>query len=182
MEPTEEIIGNGAEPERRFNFNTAAAIFFITFAIVLFLLIPTQIDKPWIVLGVSQSSLPPKLFPQVVSASFLFLGIWLFVKSFSLHQRNELRDLDREAITNVTVTLCIMAGFVLLMVNIGFVLGSAVMITVMSTYFGNRNYYLTAVVSISIPMALFFLFRRVLLVELPPFPIDIYPLTHWSLI
>jgi predicted RND superfamily exporter protein len=68
------------------------------------------------------------------------------------------------------------------MVNIGFVLGSAVMIAVMSTYFGNRNYYLTAVVSISIPMALFFLFRRVLLVELPPFPIDIYPLTHWSLI
>jgi predicted RND superfamily exporter protein len=68
------------------------------------------------------------------------------------------------------------------MVNIGFVLGSAVMIAVMSTYFGNRNYYLTAVVSISIPMTLFFLFRRVLLVELPPFPIDIYPLTHWSLI
>ena len=37
-------------------------------------------------------------------------------------------------------------------------------------------------VSIGIPMAIFFLFRRVLLTELPPFPIDIYPLTHWSLI
>jgi hypothetical protein len=182
VEPTEEIAGNGAAPERRFNFNSAAAVFFITFAIALFVLIPTQIDKPWIVLGASQSTLPPELFPQVVSVSFLILGIWLFVKSFSLHQRNELRDLDREAITNVGVTLVIMAAYVPLMVNLGFVVGSAAMIAVMSTYFGNRNYVLTALVSIGIPMALFFLFRRVLLTELPPFPIDIYPLTHWSLI
>jgi hypothetical protein len=180
--PTEEITGDGAAPERRFNFNTVAAVLFITFAIVLFLLIPTQIDKPWIVLGVSQSTLPPELFPQVVSASFLFLGIWLFVKSFSLHQRNELRDLNREAIKNVGVTLVMMAAYVPLMVNWGFVVGSAAMIAVMSTYFGNRNYVLAAVVSIGIPMTVFFLFRRVLLTELPPFPIDIYPLTHWSLI
>ena len=166
----------------RINFNTVAAAFFIAFAITLFLLIPFHIDKPLIVLVGSQSNLSAELFPQMVASSFLVLGIWFFVKSFSIDQRNELRDLDREAITNVTVTLCIMAGFVLLMVNIGFVLGSAVMIAVMSTYFGNRNYVLTAVVSIGIPMTVFFLFRRVLLTELPPFPIDVYPLTHWSLI
>ena len=166
----------------RINFNTVAAAFFVTFAVALFLLIPFHIDKPLIVLVGSQSNLSAELFPQMVAASFLILGIWYFAKSFSIDQRNELRDLDREAITNVGVTLVIMAAYVFLMVNLGFVIGSAVMIAVMSTYFGNRNYYLTAVVSISIPMALFFLFRRVLLVELPPFPIDIYPLTHWSLI
>jgi len=182
VEPTPEIVGDEAEPPRRFNFNTVAATFFIAFAIALFLIIPYHIEKPWIVLGASQSNLPPELFPQMVASSFIILGIWLFAKSFSLHQKNELRDLDREAITNVSVTLVIMAAYVFLMVNIGFVLGSAAMITVMSTYFGNRNYGLTFVVSIGIPMALFFLFRRVLLVELPPFPIDIYPLTHWSLI
>ena len=182
MNPSNEIVGKDVEPARRFNFNTVAAVFFITFAIALFLLIPTQIDKPWIVLGASQSSLPPELFPQVVAASFLILGIWLFVISFSLHQRNQLRDLDREAITNVGGTLVIMAAYVPLMVNLGFVIGSAAMIAVMSTYFGNRNYVLTALVSIGVPMTLFFLFRRVLLTELPPFPIDIYPLTHWSLI
>jgi len=166
----------------RINFNTVAAAFFVTFAVALFLLIPFHIDKPLIVLVGSQSNLSAELFPQMVAASFLILGIWYFAKSFSIDQRNELRDLDREAITNVGVTLVIMAAYVFLMVNLGFVIGSAVMIAVMSTYFGNRNYYLTAVVSISIPMTLFFLFRRVLLVELPPFPIDIYPLTHWSLI
>lgn len=177
-----ETVKDEAAPLRRFNFNTAAALVFIAFAIALFLLIPTQIDKPWIVLGASQSTLPPELFPQVVASSFLILGLWLLIKSFSLHQRNELRDLDREAITNVSVTLLIMAGYVFLMVNLGFVVGSAVMIAAMSTYFGNRNYILTVAVSIFVPMILFFLFRRVLFTELPPFPIDIYPLTHWSLI
>ena len=166
----------------RINFNTVAAVSFIAFAIVLFLLIPFHIDKPLIVLAGSQSDLSAELIPQMVASSFLILGVWYFVKSFSLDQRNELRDLDREAIQNVCVTLVIMAAYVPLMVNLGFVVGSAAMIAVMSTYFGNRNYYLAAVVSISIPMVLFFLFRRVLLTELPPFPIDIYPLTHWSLI
>jgi len=168
--------------KERVNFNTVAAAFFITFAITLFLLIPFHIDKPLIVLAGSQSNLSAELFPQMVASSFLILGIWLLAKSFSIDQRNELRDLDREAVTNVSITLAMMAAYVFLMVNIGFVLGSAAMITVMSTYFGNRNYYLTAGVSIGIPMTLFFLFRRVLLVELPPFPIAIYPLTHWSLI
>lgn len=182
MEPSEDIGANGAEPARRFNFNTAAAVFFIGFAILLYLLIPHYIDKPLIVLAGSQSHLSAELFPQLVSASFLILGLWLFVKSFSIDQRNELRDLDREAITNVTITLIIMGAYVPLMVDLGFVVGSAAMVAVLSTYFGNRNYYLTAVISIFVPMAIFFVFRRVLLTELPPFPIDIYPLTHWSLI
>ena len=182
MEPSDEIAGNGAASVRHFNFNTASAIFFITFAVILFLLIPHHIDKPFIVLIASQSKLAPELFPQLVASSFLILGIWLFAKSFSIDQHNELRDLDREAITNVCVTLVIMAAYVPLMVNLGFVVGSAAMIVVMSTYFGNRNYVLAALISIFIPMLIFFLFRRVLLTELPPFPIDIYPLTHWSLI
>jgi len=181
MDPSPEIADSAA-PQRQFNFNTVAAVVFVAGAIILYLLIPTQIDKPLIMLGASQSNLSPELFPQMVAASFLILGGWLFLKSFSLDQRNELRDLDREAITNVGITLVVMAAYVYLMVNLGFVLGSAIMIAVLSTYYGNRNYVLTAVVSIFVPMLIFFLFRRVLLTELPPFPIDIYPLTHWSLI
>ncbi|MEE3051084.1 MAG: tripartite tricarboxylate transporter TctB family protein [Pseudomonadota bacterium] len=182
MDPLKENVARQMELVCRFNFNTVMALFFIAVAVALFVLIPYHIDKPWIVLAGSQSNLAPELFPQIVASSFLILGTWLLAKSFSLHQRNELRDLDREAITNVGVTLVIMAAYVYLMVNLGFVIGSATMIAVMSTYFGNRNYFLTFAVSIGIPMGLFFLFRRVLLTELPPFPIDIYPLTHWSLI
>jgi magnesium-transporting ATPase (P-type) len=172
----------GGELSQRYNFNTVAAVVFILMSGVLYVIIPSQIDKPLIVLGASQASLPPELFPQMIAVGFLVLGMWLFFTSFSIEQRNELRDLDREAIVNVTVTLAVMALYVVLMVHLGFVVGSAIMIALLSTYFGNRNFALGILVSIFVPMALFFTFRWLLKTELPPFPIDIYPLTNWSLI
>ena len=169
--------------ERKFNFNTVAAIVFITLGLMLFLIIPYHIDEPLIKLkAIGQVDLPAELFPQIIATALVILGIWYFVKSFAIDQVNELRNLDREAITNVTITLILMAIYVPLMVNLGFVVGSAMMIFAMSTYFGNRNYFLGAALSVLLPMLIFFIFRRLLLTELPPFPIDIYPLTHWSLI
>lgn len=73
---------------------------------------------------------------------------------------------------NVTVTVVIMAGYVYVMVNLGFVVGSALMIMVMSTYFGNRNYWLSGAVSVIIPLLVFVLFTKVLITSLPPFPVD----------
>jgi len=179
---TPDISGGFAGKLQNWNFNTVAAVFFVVLAVVLYFIIPNYIDKPLIVLGISQSSLPPETFPQAVSVCFFVLGIWFAVKSFSLDQKNDLRDLDRESLVNVSVTLILMAIYVPLMVNLGFVLGSALMVFAMSTYFGNRNFLLAGAISIFIPMAIFFTFRRLLQTELPPFPIDIYPLTHWSLI
>ena len=181
----DEVENNGsgeAALKRKVNFNTVAAVLFIMLSGVLFLLIPTQIDKPLIVITGSQANMPAELFPQLVATAFLILGVWFFMKSFSLQQSNDLLALDQEAITNVTVTLVMMAIYVPLMVNLGFVVGSAIMVMAMSTYFGNRNFWLSGAVSIVLPMAMFFMFRRLLLVELPPFPIDIFPLTNWSLI
>lgn len=167
---------------RRINFNTVAALLFVALSGVIFLIIPSQIDEPLIRLGASQSDLPPELFPQLVAAAFGLLGLWFLRNSFSLRQRNELRDLDRAAVVNVAATFAVMAIYVVLMVELGFVLGSAIMVFALSTFFGNRNFLLSGAVAIAIPMGLFFVFRRYLLVDLPPFPIDIYPLTNWSLI
>ena len=167
---------------KNLNFNTVSAIIFIVLGVFLYVVIPSQIDKPIIQLSTGQFNLPPELFPQIVAICMFLLGLWYLIKSFSIKQVNELRDLDKEAITNVTITLIMMAIYVLLMVNLGFVVGSAIMIFSMSTYFGNQNYILGILLGIFLPMLLFVCFRRLLLVELPPFPIDIYPLTHWSLI
>jgi hypothetical protein len=181
------VSGSAAPPQknssvRQFNFNTVAAVLFIILAVVIYLIIPSQIDKPLIKLGASQSDLPPELFPQLVAIAFGILGLWYLWRSFNLRQRNELRDLDREAIVNVEVTFACMAAYVFLMVALGFVLGSAIMVFGLSTFFGNRNFWLSGAVAVLIPMTIFFVFRHFLLVELPPFPIDIYPLTNWSLI
>lgn len=167
----------------QYNFNTVAAVGFVALGIALFVVIPYQIDKPLIqIAAAGQSNLSPELFPRLVAIAMVALGIWYFCQSFSIEQVNELRLLDREAIVNVLVTLSLMAIYVPLMVNLGFVVGSAFMVFAMSTYFGNRSFILGALISIFLPMGIFFVFRRLLLTELPPFPIDIYPLTNWSLI
>ena len=108
----------------------------------------------------------------LLAASLFVLGIWYFLKSFVINQKNDLKDLDREAITNVVVTLILMAIYVPLMVNLGFVFGSAVMIFLMSTYFGNRNFLLGGGISLFLPMVIYLVFLKVLFIELPAFPID----------
>ena len=78
--------------EKKFNFNTIAAICFIALSILLLIFIPSQIDKPLIQLSFGQFNLPPELFPQIIAGCMLALGAWFFYKSFSLEQVNELRN------------------------------------------------------------------------------------------
>lgn len=161
------------ESAKRFNFNTIAALVFIALGIGLFLIIPHQIDKPFINIGgAGQSNLDAEAFPQMLAGVFVALGVWFLWVSFSLREHNELLDLDREAIINVAVTLVIMTAYVWLMVSAGFVIGSAIMIFVMSSYFGNRNFALGAAVSLVVPLVVFVLFTKVLVTSLPPFPVD----------
>lgn len=161
------------ETAKRFNFNTIAALVFIALGIGLFLIIPHQIDKPLINIGgAGQSNLDAEAFPQMLAGVFVLLGAWFLWVSFSLREHNELLDLDGEAIINVAVTLVIMSVYVWLMVSAGFVIGSAIMIFAMSTYFGNRNFMLGAAVSVVVPLVVFVLFTKVLVTSLPPFPVD----------
>ena len=78
------------------------------------------------------------------------------------------------AAANVAITLVAMATYALLMPSLGFVVSSALLIAFLATFFGNRNYYLTAVVSIVVPVAIFFTFTKLLATSLPPFPIDTF--------
>ncbi len=169
---TADQTANGQTTQRRFNFNTVAAIIFIGLAIGLYLIIPYHIDKPLIQLSVGQFNLPPELFPQIVAIVLFLLGVWFLIVSFGIDQKNLLRDLDKEAITNVTITLIMMAIYVPLMVNLGFVFGSAILVFAMSTYFGNRSFLLGGAISLIIPMGIYLIFLKVLFIELPPFPVD----------
>ena len=49
-----------------------------------------------------------------------------------------------------------MAAYGPAMMALGFVVSSAIMIALLATFYGNRNYYLTAFVSIIVPVAIFY--------------------------
>lgn len=151
------------------NFNTVSAIFFVLFSGLLFVLIPTQIEKPLIILGQSPG-VDPALFPHIVASGFGLLGVWFFIKSFKLQERNGLRDLDKEAIINVSTSVAVFLAYALLMEPIGFIPSSALMIFGLAVFYGIRNLALIAVISISVPTVTYFIFTRGLKVFLPEIP------------
>jgi hypothetical protein len=143
-------VSRQPESAKRFNFNTIATLVFIGLGIGLFLIIPHQIDKPLINIGgAGQSNLDAEGFPQLLAGVFVLLGAWFLWVSFSLREHNGLLDLDGEALTKVAVTLVIMSAYVWLMISAGFVIGSAIIIFAMSTYFGNRNFALGGAISLA---------------------------------
>ena len=176
MKSTNLRGGDGAAPisPGRVNFNTIASVFVIAFAIAMFVLIPSQIEKPIIVLAEDAMSLKASLFPQLVAAALLVLGIWFFFKSFSLTETNRLRELKLPAIANVSITLVAMGAYAPLMASVGFVVSSVLLIAFLATFYGNRNYTLTAAVAITVPVAIFYTFTKWLATSLPPFPIDTF--------
>lgn len=165
----------------RANFNTVAALAFTTFGVLLLVIIPYQIDEPLIALAEDENNLVASFFPTLVASGLVLLGIWFFFKSFSIRQRNDLLALDREAIVNVVVSLAAMAVYGVLMMFVGFVLASTLLIAFLATFYGNRNYYVTAAVSIIIPIAIFYTFTKLLATYLPPFPIDSF-FTRYSIL
>lgn len=181
MNSPEKIVENDAGAARRFNFNTVSGILFAVLSVVLFLIIPDQIEKPLFVFEESENDLKPSLFPQLVAAGFGALGVWLFFKSFSVREENELKNLNRQAIANVLVTLLVMALYTPLLMQVGFVVASAIVIATLSTFFGNKSYGLTALVSIAVPISIFYVFTKLLATYLPPFPIDTL-LTRFSIL
>ena len=54
----------------KFNFNTVCAIGFVVLSGFLFVIIPTQIEKPMVIFGQSLNALDPALFPSIVASAF----------------------------------------------------------------------------------------------------------------
>jgi putative tricarboxylic transport membrane protein len=155
---------------RKLNFNAVAALVSVVFAAVLFFITPYQVEKPVVVFGQSLNALDPTLFPRLVALGIFGLGIRYFFKSFSLHEHNRFRDLDREGYINVGVSLAAFTLYALLMEPLGFILSSVLLVAGLSTFYGVRNRLLVAAVSVGIPVAIYFAFTRMLQVFLPAFP------------
>ena len=151
----------------RFNFNTIAALAFVLLGIVLFVIIPQQVDRPTLLFGQPPSGLDPNLFPRLVAGAFVLLGVWFGLASGKLEETNGFAELDREAIINVSITLLVFLAYALLMTRLGFIVSSVLVIAVLSTFYGNRNIWLGFLFSVGVPVTIFLVFTRVLFVSLP---------------
>jgi len=166
---SKEKSGNRSWKER-INFNSKMALFFIFFSILFYVLIPSQIAKPKLFMGRALMDMNPSLFPRLTILGLLGLSVWYLIYSFRLREKNLFEELDRKGLIRILVTIVIFLAYALLLEPLGFVLSSALTVGILTLYLGNRNILIVFLVTIGIPLAIFFIFTRGLRVSLPDLP------------
>lgn len=170
MTSAERNDDNPGTAKFRFTFNIGCAVSVVLLGVAIWVLTPFQVETAVPLFGERASGLDPHLFPRLVGLIFVGLGVWYFIRSLTLVEDNLLRRLDREAIINTIVSIATFAIFAATMEHVGYVISGTLAMFFLSTFYGNRTYWLGALVSIVIPFAVFNLFTKVLQVFLPEFP------------
>jgi len=155
---------------RHINYNTVVAIFFIILWTIMFFTIPYQIQKPMLFMGRSLMGLKPTLFPRLAILSLIGLSIWYLVISFRIKDKSLFSKVTRHGYFRIIASLVVFCAYALLFEPLGFVLSSVLVAGTLSTYYGNRNIVVGILVSIGVPLGIYFVFTRLLKVSLPEFP------------
>lgn len=170
-EPVEETPGIVRFIRRGANFNFWSALGFTAFSLALLISIPYQIEKPRLLLGRSLTGLDPALFPRVTGVCMLALSIAYLLQSPNLKETNLFRGVALSGYASVALTMLVLVIYALLLEPIGFVASSALTVAALTILYGNRNIYLIGLSSLGIPLAIYYLCTRFLLVFLPEFPL-----------
>lgn len=154
----------------RINFNTVLAAGCVLFAIFLYAVIPSEVERPPVLFGVSSQGLDPAFFPYVVATCFLVVGLWYLYSSFGLNDTNGFRGLNRDNYTSIGFTTAVFVVYAVILIPLGFVLSSALVVAVLSVFYGARHWPTILVVALGVPAVVYVVFRRLLTVSLPEFP------------
>jgi putative tricarboxylic transport membrane protein len=154
----------------RWNAQTVIATAAILFGIFLYLIIPYEVGQQRFAFGMPISDLDPALFPTLIAIAFLVVGAWYFFASFGMPSANGLRELNSRAWLNISICILLSLAYAFLLVPLGFLVSSAAIIAITAVFYGGRNIVGLAIVSIGVPVFLYIIFTKYLLVGLPAFP------------
>ncbi|MBW1943452.1 MAG: tripartite tricarboxylate transporter TctB family protein [Deltaproteobacteria bacterium] len=154
----------------KINFNTVTAIIFLILWTVMFILVPYQIAKPKLIMGRALMGLEPTLFPRLATFSAIVLSIWYLAISFKISEKNLFKEVNKNAYFKVFASLIVFVAYALLFEPLGFVLASCLVAGTLSTFYGNRNVLIGLVVSVVVPLCIYYVFTHLLAVSLPEFP------------
>lgn len=154
----------------RINFNTALGGGCVVLALLLFALIPSQVEEPKVLFGQSGVSLDPRVFPTLVATLLLIVGGLYVRESFRMQEHNGFATMSRHAWWNVAITLGLFLIYAAILKPLGFLLSSALIVAASSVFFGARHWPSVVLVAIGVPFAVYAVFRYGLAVSLPELP------------
>lgn len=126
----------------------------------------TLVAEPKVLFGRSLTAITPSLFPSLVLGLLFVICVIVLV----LHFRASPQDDGATGIVGWkrgAVFFGIMTVYALLMVPIGFFLSSALAVSALSLYLGNRSILQIAILAIAGPVSLYLAATRLLAVSLP---------------
>ena len=139
--------------------------------IALYLIIPIQVSMEAIPGTGDYVTITAATFPRLCVGGFSILSLILIAKSFFLF-KTEIPDSTRPTIgllgwRNFTVITIIIISYMSLIEPIGYLISTIICLIIMNFYFGTRNIWQIILGGIALPAALYILFSRVLLIQLP---------------
>jgi Tripartite tricarboxylate transporter TctB family len=161
----------GHPPQRGgINFNTVLAGGCVLFSIFLFLVIPSEVERPPVLFGTTSAALDPAFFPELVATCFLMVGLWYLYASFRLNDTNGFRGLKRSNYVSIGFTTVMFIVYASILQPLGFILSSALVVAALSIFYGARHWISIVIVALGVPAVVYVVFRRVLTVALPELP------------
>lgn len=108
------------------------------------------------------SGLGPGFFPIVVSVGIIAFGI-----ADILVDDDTQLELDEFSITPAVIVLAFLVGYLLLMPITGFLVGTMLFLPIVFYYSTVRSKLLIAILSVGLPILLFYIFSQLFMVRLP---------------
>lgn len=153
----------------------AALLFFMLGMLTLFVLIPRGVTVPS---SAQKAALSPEFWPRIIAIAAIISSVFLFVENTLLKQppptEPEDAELAREyqlgglhGSAKTAILIIALFCFYFSLTTLGVVAASIILICAMMLFFGERNLWLVAVLSISTPVLLYGFFRYVANVPMP---------------
>jgi hypothetical protein len=151
----------------RGNVEAYALIGMMVLALVFYLLIPYQIEKPKLLFGRAFMDMKPTLFPTLAAIGMFVLSGIALVQSLRNPLEEPFKGLDRTIGIQLSVIIVMLYGFALTFDPLGYWISGILVSLALSLYLGNRNIVTLLVLSLGVPSFIYFVFTKLLLVSLP---------------
>jgi len=144
-------------------------------ALAALIALPSLVAKPKLLFGRSLSAMEPSLFPIIIlsfalALSLLTAAFALYAQFRSASAKDAGADTGADSgqtLFRVAVFFVTLLAYGLLLKPLGFLISSALVITVLSLLLGNRNWLQIGFFAVTSPICLYLLATRGLLVSLP---------------
>ena len=148
---------------KKTSLNFWFGIFFIILSLLLiFIIIPDNVPN------VKGLRTQPRVFPQIFSRLIGILGLLLFLNNLKAGQKFERHsEISGKKVLRVLFIMLLGIAYIALIKHIGFIVCTVILLSFLTSYFGESNFKLTVLIAICSALAIKGLFQVLLKVDLP---------------